>query len=190
MDSITIPSSLTLTAEEIQSNVVPSGASIPSSSSSSSRTTSSSYFTTGSSSVVSSPRYPCIHHPLGQPGQWNPCCNCFFSSLPDSLLTSEILSYLTVPEKLVAASVSSRFNFLVENSPSLWKHIQVSCTPASGIGLQRLLQRKEDTIQSLVLRNLSNKIEGKSLTNVHSEKKKKIRRSRGRSFEDTPSLFS
>jgi len=143
MDNI---STLNLIAEEI--NQSKSSTSLTPQSGASSSSTSSSL--TSHPSITT---YPCMHHTLGQPGTWNPCCNCFFSALPDTLISNEIFTYLNLSEKLHLASTSSRFNYIIENTPKLWKEIKVLYTPSSGIGLQRLLQRKGENIQSLILRN-------------------------------------
>ena len=77
--------------------------------------------------------------PLGALGSWNPCCNCFFSSLPDALIASEIFSHLSRSELGTASAVCSRFSFLAE-SPVLHRKIETGA-PVSGTGLLQLLSQ-------------------------------------------------
>ncbi len=106
-------------------------------------------------------------------GKWNPCCTCNFSALPDALVEREILALLQPRDLAKVAQVSTRFSYLAE-SPSLWKSLEletsttsttsnntstcaitggIAATPSSsGIGMRRLLQRKQHTIESLLVR--------------------------------------
>lgn len=105
-----------------------------------------------------SAHYPGARHPGATPlhtiGAWNPCCACHFSSLPDALLGA-ILSYAAggVPDLLAAASVCTRWNYVVESDPTLWR--AVAAPPCSGVGLARLLARQRPgAVHALSLRRL------------------------------------
>lgn len=88
--------------------------------------------------------------------KWSPCCNCFFSAIPDALLL-EIFRYLPVRDRLTAAGVCTRWNYVAE-SPALWRGVDVQGAalraPASCAGLVRLLSRQSGSVTTLKLRKL------------------------------------
>lgn len=90
---------------------------------------------------------------MGARGEWNPCCQCLFSSLPDELVIGEIFAYLTTSELLTASCVCTRWNYMAEAEP-LWRSVSMQA-PCSGVGLARLLARERpEAVQRLTLRRL------------------------------------
>lgn len=60
----------------------------------------------------------------GSGGRWNPCCSCYFRSLPDSLIEKEIFSFLDLRSLLSASAVCTRWNYLAEQ-PHLWRTLRL-----------------------------------------------------------------
>ncbi len=84
-------------------------------------------------------------------GRWNPCCHCLFSSLPDDLIEKVIFPFLDRASLASCAQTCTRFCYLSESS-DLWRQVNASATPASGVGLARLLARHAGHVNELRLK--------------------------------------
>lgn len=61
----------------------------------------------------------CLRH---RQGHWNPCCNCFFSALPDDFIIEEMLSYLSHYELIQVMTVCRRWLHLTHDQ-RLWSSV-------------------------------------------------------------------
>jgi hypothetical protein len=96
----------------------------------------------------SSPNGSTFYHARGR---WNPCCHCPFSALPDDLIEKVIFPFLDRASLASCAQTCTRFCYLSESS-DLWRQVNASATPASGVGLARLLARHAGHVNELRLK--------------------------------------